>query len=679
MAAFDDDPQGSLRGTRGRRGTHATRAALIAAGGALIIAVLADRWYAVRAAARVRSEVRTTAAVRADALRSSTTRELSLLLALVSFTESRRTRAEVDDEFPTFAQGVFSEQGLRALQLVENGRIVNTWPLEGNEAAIGYDLTRHPDPRVRADLARARATRVVTITGPLRLVQGGLGLLVRQRTEARPGLPDLAAVILDVPRLVAGAGIPDPTSGLRMELRDREGFWFAGDPEGSAVAPESLAIATPDGSFLLLAAPVEGWTARAAPPQRRWRSGMALLVFLASLIGWMLGRRRDRLEADATRSSTALRLVMAQSRMGGWEEELATGRVRWNAAIDALIGRPAAAGSAGLSELLDAVDPLDRDRLRATLTRARAGQSDEFVEEVRVGGGPHAGGRWMLVVGNVARDDAGTPTRLTCVMADAGEQRALEERLRHAQRIEALAKLASGVAHDFTEVLRVIIDAAESARARAGALPPTEAASVREDVDHVIATAHRGGRLTEQLHSFSRAPRTDAPAPDAPALDVAASVAELMPTLERLLGARVKLVHEAAADLPRVRLDGGQWAQVLMNLVVNARDAMPEGGTIRIRMRSLETTDAARPADAPKGAWVLIEVQDEGTGIPDAVRERIFEPYFTTKVEGRGTGLGLAVVFGIVEAAGGLVTVTTREDEGSTFHVYLPPYPGAPR
>lgn len=673
MTALDGVPEVARRSVRRGRGTHATRSTLIAAVGTLAVALVADRWYAARAAAHARAEVRATAAVHAEALRSSTTRELSLLLALVSFTESRRTRAELDAEFPTFARGVFSEQGLRALQLVEAGRIVHTWPLEGNEAAIGYDLTMHPDARVRADFERARTSEAVTITGPIALVQGGVGLLVRQRIASRPGFPDLAAVILDVPRLVAAAGIPDPTTGLRMELRDRSGRWFSGDREGSAAAPESLAVATPDGDFRLLAAPVEGWAARTAPSQRRWRGGMALLVVLASVIGGLVGRRRDRLEAEMTRSSTALRLVMGQLRMGGWEEDLVSGSIRWNAAMGDLIGPRVSADAAGLAELIDLIDPLDRERFRAALAGARAGRTDEFIEEVRVGGAPHAGGRWLLVVGSVTRGTAGMPTRLTCVMADAGEQRALEERLRHAQRLEALAKLASGVAHDFTDVLSAVLHAATSARERAGGLPESDSASVREDIDHVIATAHRGSRLTEQLFSFSRGWRSDAPP-----LDVVAGVTELVPTLERLVGSHLRIVHDSPPGPLWVRLDGGQFAQVLINLVVNARDAMPSGGTIRVRARLLDALETARPVDAPPGRWALIEVQDEGTGIPDAVRERIFEPYFTTKTEGRGTGLGLSVVIGIVEAAGGSVTVSTAHAQGTTFHLFLPADPGGP-
>ncbi len=168
-----------------RRDTHATRTALIAAALALVVVFGADRWASARAEARARAEVREVMLPRVDALRSAAIRGVSLLSALVSFTDSRRDRAQFDSEFPTFARGVFAERGLRALQFIEDGRIVVVWPTPGNEAAVGYDLAQHPDPRVRVDLASAMMSSAVTFTGPVDLVQGGLGVLVRQRLRDR--------------------------------------------------------------------------------------------------------------------------------------------------------------------------------------------------------------------------------------------------------------------------------------------------------------------------------------------------------------------------------------------------------------------------------------------------------------------------------------------------------------
>jgi signal transduction histidine kinase len=650
-----------------RRDTHATRTALVAAAIALLVVFGADRWAAARAEARARAEVRAEMLPRVDALRSAAIRGVSLLSALVSFTESRRDRAQFDAEFPTFAQGVFAERGLRALQFIERGRIVVVWPLPGNEAALGFDLTRHPDSLVRADLVRSMASTTVTFTGPVELVQGGLGVLVRQRVRERPGFPELASVVLDVNGLLAAAGIPDTTGALALEVMGRTG-WIAGDPAGSAVAPETLAVGT-GASFAVLAAPAAGWAAATAPARRVVRIVLALVVLAAALVGWLIGRRRDRLEGEMRRSSTALRLVMSANRLGGWEEEVRSGRVRWNPTMDDLLGGMRAGAPSGVERLLGALEPVDAARLRASMERARAGGAEEFLEEVRLrvaGGQP----RWMLVLGGLVRDADARPARLVGVVADASEQRALEERVRHSQRLEALAKLAGGVAHDFNNLLGAIVGYAEFARARAAELPAADAEILNADIDQLVTNADRGARLTEQLSTFSR--RSDA---ERGPLDVSAAAAELTPTLERLLAGRARLERDLAPGLPRVLMDAEQFAQVLINLVVNARDAMPETGTIRVRT-SLLADAAARASDLPPGRWISVEVEDEGTGIPGNVRARIFEPYFTTKPIGSGTGLGLSVVHGIVDASGGSVVVRSVEGAGTTFLVLLPPVEG---
>ena len=194
------------------------------------------------------------------------------------------------------------------------------------------------------------------------------------------------------------------------------------------------------------------------------------------------------------------------------------------------------------------------------------------------------------------------------------------------------------------------------------------AQSIRRDLAQVLATANRAASLAGQLLAFSRRGVT---LPQR--LCMSAVVRELEPMLGRLLGAEIELVTELAEGLPHVVIDSGQLTQVVLNLVVNARDAMPTGGTITIRTGMVAAADARRPAGAPAGDWVCLAVEDSGVGIPERVRARIFEPYFTTKEMGRGTGLGLAVVHGAIEHAGGTVTVQSEEGAGSCFRVYLAP------
>jgi len=670
MPELNSSTDGRALSSPPARLSHAARAMLLTVGFALLGAVAVDRWYARRLEERARMEIRSLATARRNALVSAATRDVGLLGVLVAFSDSRRSRAQLDAEFPTFVQGVLSGRGLKALQLVQDERIVSVWPLEGNERAVGLNVGQHPDARMREGFERAMEEGRTSITGPVPLVQGGIGLIVRQRLKPRAGFPDLAAVVLDVHELLHEAGIPDPSAGIRLEMLDRSGRWFAGDPTGTAAMPETISVMTGDGEFRLLAAPTIGWRAHSARWQSAMRAVLALILAAAGMVAWLVGRRRDYLEAEVLRSSTTLELVMKASRMGGWEEELATGVVRWSTTIDAIIGRQGGTAEGGIGRLADAVDPSDRTRLSNALARARGGETPGFLEEVRIRTSSGEK-RWVLVMGDVGRDGTGRPVRIVGIVADATERRALEDRVRHAQRLEALGKLAGGVAHDFNNLLTAISAFGEFAHARADELPPDVAELVRADLDHVIATAHRGGALTEQLATFSRrrgAERTP--------LDVNAAIADLVPTLERLVAAPVRIETMLAPDIPRVLMDPGQLTQVMLNLVVNARDAMPEGGRVLVRTALLEDDDAARPLGTPAGRWVLVEVLDEGVGMSAEVRERIFEPYFTTKPMGRGTGLGLAVVYGLVESAGGSVTVWSVEGEGTSFRVLLPPAVG---
>ncbi len=633
------------------RGSHAQRATLLALALATIGAFVADRWYGAQLEERARIEVRAAAAIRGEALVRASRREAGRLAAIASFTASRSSRAQLDAEFRTFVDGVLSGRGSRALQLIEGGRVVASWP---------------QDPA--GTLEDAAAPGDETLIGPVKLPQGGLALIVRQRLVPRRGFPDAAAIVLDVDDLVSSAGIPDSSSRMVFELYDRAGAWFGGDPLGSAVAPETLTVIDNDGEFRMLAAPRKGWAASGA----RWRYSVRGVLFLSvialALLAWLLGRQRDDLEAEVRRSGTALELVMRTGRMGGWEEDLATHRVTWNENIDAIIGRPPDSAEAGVDRLAAAIDPADRPRLAAALARARGPDAAGFLEEVRVkasGGEP----RWVLVLGDVARDRAGRPMRIVGVVADATERHALQARLRHAQRLEALGKLAGGVAHDFNNLLTAIGAFGELALARAADLPPAAAPVVQADLEQVIASARRGAALTQQLLTFSRS-REGIRAP----VDLGAAIRELLPTLGQLCANGVRIDPVLAPALPLVSVDAGQFAQVLTNLVVNAADAMPSGGTVQVRT-ALVTDDAApRPAGSAPARWVLVEVADEGTGMSAEVRERIFEPYYTTKPMGRGTGLGLAVVYGIVESAGGTIAVHSVEGEGTTFRVLFPPF-----
>jgi PAS domain S-box-containing protein len=257
------------------------------------------------------------------------------------------------------------------------------------------------------------------------------------------------------------------------------------------------------------------------------------------------------------------------------------------------------------------------------------------------------------------------PAVFLAVIQDITERRHLEAQLRQSQRMEAIGRLAGGVAHDFNNLLTVITGRGELVRDHLGTDDPR-----RRDVELILETAERAASLTRQLLAFSRkqvlAPRV---------LDLNTVVIETEQMLRRLLGEDINLVTRLDPAGGRVEADPGQIAQVIMNLAVNARDAMPEGGTLTIETGHVDLDEAAvrnHGLDVRPGAHVLLAVSDTGVGMDAETRAHLFEPFFTTKEQSKGTGLGLSTIYGIIKQSGGHVWVYSEPGHGTTFKIYLP-------
>jgi signal transduction histidine kinase len=247
--------------------------------------------------------------------------------------------------------------------------------------------------------------------------------------------------------------------------------------------------------------------------------------------------------------------------------------------------------------------------------------------------------------------------------AEAG-RRESEERLRHAQRIEAVGRLAGGIAHDYNNLLTSVSTNVSILRMEPPP-PPREQQEILQDVAEAVS---RGAALTRQLLVFSRR-QVLSPQP----LAVNRVVEGLRRLLDRLIGENYRLQLELASALPSIVADPAQLEQVVMNLVLNARDAMPDGGTIRIATAEVEVelAEAVERSVAP-GRFIRLSIADSGPGIPPEVLSHVFEPFFTTKAEGKGTGLGLATVHGVASQHGGFVDVDPGLGRGAVFHVHLP-------
>ena len=372
---------------------------------------------------------------------------------------------------------------------------------------------------------------------------------------------------------------------------------------------------------------------------------------------------RQRTEEDLRRSRELLAITGRLAGVGGWSYDVTADTVFWTENLKDILG--VGAGYAPRREDVFGFPYFaaeDRPGLQEGFRRALE-ECVPFETErpFRTADGRERIGQ--LVCRPESRD--GGCTRLFGILRDVTDQRALEARFLQAQKMEAVGRLAGGLAHDYNNMLGVILGNAELLLDE---LPPD--AQVREHVAEIRRAGQRSAGLTRQLLAFSRQP-ADKPV----VLDLNEAVGSILRMLGRLLGEDVGLVWEPAPEPVRVTLDPGQLDQVLVNLVVNARDAIGAGGgTITLRARPVAVVPG-RPAPLPDlepGRWVRLDVADDGSGLDAATRERIFEPFFTTKGEGKGTGLGLPTVYGIVTGNGGLVDVESEPGAGSTFRIYLP-------
>jgi signal transduction histidine kinase/CheY-like chemotaxis protein len=542
---------------------------------ATVAAIALDTWYQRVLIERERERVVVLTLPYAKSLEGYFDRRISRLQALRAFVEAQPDAASLRADFPAYAEGLGSAaSGIRGLQLVRDARIGATWPESDAPALTGFDLRSHKDRRVPRDYDRAMRTGRVVITGPVALIQGGQGFVVRQRVERRrPDMPDMVVAVLDLGSLLSEAEFATLPGSLRFGLLDRNGALLNGS--ANLDDPTQTIVDIGDGSWTLLMAPANGWAAAVSDDLRPLRVASVLVgLMLVLMVASVSGRQRV---------------------------------------------------------LESAVEERTSDLARAN-------------EELR---------------------------------REVAERLALEEQLLHSQKMEAVGTLAGGVAHDFNNLLTAILGFTQLAEQQvtdaATEVPDTDVQKrlqeVRDDLTEILKAADRASLLTSQLLAFSRRQKVTPTAVDANAV-----VNDLERMLQRLIGETVSLVTETAADALPVLADSGQFAQVILNLVVNARDALSGGGMIRVTTRPLDLT---APTDGvfaglAVGRWVVISVEDNGCGMSPEVQARMFEPFFTTKSLGHGTGLGLSTVYGIVTQAGGQLFVDSRPAKGTTVTVVWP-------
>ncbi len=371
---------------------------------------------------------------------------------------------------------------------------------------------------------------------------------------------------------------------------------------------------------------------------------------------------RKRAEEALRTAEERMRFALESANVGIWDMDHATGILRWSATMEAHHGlRPGTFGGT-FEASLERIHPDDRPPVLETFATAVKSGSD-FSEEHRVIW-PDGTVRWLRGAGRVHLGAHGEPVRSVGISMDVTERHALEQQYRQAQKMEAVGRLAGGVAHDFNNLLTAILGYCDMLLADFDPGDPRQS-----DIEEIRKAGQAAAGLTRQLLAFSRKQIIEPTL-----LDLNVVVANMRPMLQRLIRQDVSVVLGLTPEATPIRADRGQVEQIIVNFAVNARDAMPDGGTLTIATANLQLdADYAKwHLSAKPGPYVALTVTDTGAGMTPEVQARVFEPFFTTKELGKGTGLGLATVDGVVAQSGGSIEVSSEVGKGTSFKVYFP-------
>jgi signal transduction histidine kinase len=371
---------------------------------------------------------------------------------------------------------------------------------------------------------------------------------------------------------------------------------------------------------------------------------------------------REAQRADLQLARDNLHLALDAAEMGDWELDLRTGASRRTQRHDAIFGYDTPPAGWSVDTFLGHVIPEDRAMAQAVLGDLTGKERLDL--HCRIKRADDGSVRWIAVRGKVYLDTAGQPRAMAGIVMDTTQQHEAEARLSQAQKMEAIGQLTGGVAHDFNNLLTIIVGNLDMIVRK-----PDNAQRVERLAASGLQAAKRGAEVTEKLLAFSRRQvvRPETVNPNR-------LLKDFLALLQRAVGETIEVQLSLDASLDPVRLDPGQFESALLNLAVNARDAMPGGGTLTVKTCNahLDADEITDRPDLSPGPYVLVAISDSGHGMDAATLTRAFEPFFTTKDVGRGTGLGLSQVYGFVQQAGGHAKIKSTVGQGTTVELYLP-------
>jgi PAS domain S-box-containing protein len=378
-------------------------------------------------------------------------------------------------------------------------------------------------------------------------------------------------------------------------------------------------------------------------------------------------------ENNSPQSQEHLQIVARATNDAVRDWDVKSGSLFWPQGLESLLGYYQSSAAEQIGFWQEQIHPEDRARAAASIADALAGTNEHWSGEYRL---RRADGSYLQLLERalILRDSQGKAVRFVGSLMDVTARKQLHDQLCHSQKMEAFGQLAGGVAHDFNNFLTTILGYCDLVLAETG-----RKSTVASHVAEIRGAAGRASVLTGQLLAFSRRQ-----ALEPRVVEVNSLIANLEGSLLRLIGENIRVVcqlHDEKQSA-HIKVDAGQLTQLILNLAVNARDAMPNGGQLMLETSivdiTMETESASASEGFTPGQYVLISVADTGIGMSDEVKAHLFEPFFTTKEEGRGSGLGLATSYGIVRQSGGHITVESESGKGTTVNVYLPKVPPPP-